>query len=475
MSREFDFADSSLIETLPVAVYVCDRAGQIIRFNRHAVELWGRTPQDGDRFCGSYRLLNADSTPLAHDACPMEAVLRTGDPVRGAEVIVERPDGSRMTISATIVPITGPGGDVVGAVNAFHDITPQKQAEAELRDFVENATEGLHWVGPDGTILWVNQAELELLGYQRDEYVGRHIADFHVDRATIDDILARLTRGEMLRNYEARMRCKGGSIKYVLINSSVMWRGSEFVHTRCFTRDVTDRRHAEELLRETAKLKDEFVLTVAHELRQPLAPVITAIELLKLPRGAEASVRTLEVLERQVHHLRHLVDDLLDAARIATGKLELRFERLNVCEVVNDVVEGYTSARDGRRWTVEVPDTAMMIDADRHRIEQILVNLLTNAIKFTADGEIGVTVRRRGDQVVISVRDTGRGIPTDRLPYIFDLFVQASNTDGSGGLGIGLAVVRRLVEAHGGQVEARSHGEDHGSEFVVELPSADGP
>src|SRR3989442_6204217 len=127
-----------------------------------------------------------------------------------------------------------------------------RERERELTDFIENASLGLHWVGPDGTILWANQSELELLGYTRDEYLGHHIAEFHVDPPVIDDILRRLTAEETIRNYEARMRCKDGSIRYVLISSNVRWDGDRFVHTRCFPRDITDRKRLEEKLQQTA-------------------------------------------------------------------------------------------------------------------------------------------------------------------------------------------------------------------------------
>src|SRR5919206_5314490 len=129
-----------------------------------------------------------------------------------------------------------------------------ERVDEELKRCLDHAAEGLHWVGPDGTILWANQTELDLLGYTRDEYIGHNIAEFHVDAPVIEDMLTRLKRGETLLEYEARLRRKDGSIRYVLVNSNVLWRGDEFLHTRCFTRDVTDRRHADELARRLADI-----------------------------------------------------------------------------------------------------------------------------------------------------------------------------------------------------------------------------
>src|SRR5439155_5091070 len=183
-----------------------------------------------------------------------------------------------------------------------------------LSDFVENAAEGMHWVGPNGVIVWANRAELEMLGYAHDEYVGHPVADFHVDAPVIADILARLRRDETLRDYEARLRCKDGSIKHVLINSNVRWRNGEFVHSRSFTRDITHRKEAEAALQAAraeavaaTRAKDEFLAMLGHELRNPLAPIVTALQLMKL-KGDDSSSKEQEVIERQVDHLIRLVD-----------------------------------------------------------------------------------------------------------------------------------------------------------------------
>ncbi|HYM89433.1 MAG TPA: PAS domain S-box protein [Nitrospiraceae bacterium] len=247
-----------LFETAPMALFVCDRNAVIQHYNRRAVELWGREPICGvEQHCGSVKLWLPDHTLLPHALSPMVEVLRTGIPATNIEVSIERPDGSCVPVLVNFAALKGAQGEITGAITSFIDIAERKRveealsrSERNLSDFFDNASVGLHWVGPDGIILKVNQTELDLLGYNREEYVGRHIAEFHVDQPVIQDILERLAGGETLRECPARIRCKDGSILDVLINSNVLFEDGKFIHTRCFTRDITDRKRAEEALRE---------------------------------------------------------------------------------------------------------------------------------------------------------------------------------------------------------------------------------
>lgn len=249
---------SEFLEAFGVAVYTTDANGVLTSYNEAAVELWGRRPEIGkDRWCGSWRLFRPDGAPLQHEECPMGVALRENRPVRGEEAIAERPDGSRVWFMPFPTPLRDASGALRGAVNVLVDVTRQRRAERELeererdlRDFFDNSTIAMHWVGPDGTILRANQSELDLLGYDEDEYIGHNIAEFHVDNERLGNLLARLHRGEVIRDYEAQMRCCDGAIRDVLIDSSVLWRDGRFVHTRCITRDVTDRRRAERALSE---------------------------------------------------------------------------------------------------------------------------------------------------------------------------------------------------------------------------------
>jgi PAS domain S-box-containing protein len=232
-------------------------------------------------------------------------------------------------------------------------------------------------------------------------------------------------------------------------------------------------------LRDADRKKNEFLAVLAHELRNPLAPITNALELMRTTKGGEEEeVGPLrEMMDRQVQQMTHLIDDLLDVARITSGKIVLRKERLDLSEVVKSALETSRPFIDRARHelTVTMPPQVLHVEGDRTRIAQVLSNLLTNSAKYTPDGgRIWLSVNRDDQQAVIRVRDTGIGIPSEMLPLLFEMFTQVDRNLGrsQGGLGIGLALVRRLVEMHDGTVEAHSDGPGKGSEFVVRLPLA---
>jgi PAS domain S-box-containing protein len=239
-----------LLHALPAAVYTTDALGRITFYNEAAATLWGCRPVIGsDEWCGSWKLYWPDGTPLPHSECPMAMAIKERRPITGYEAIAERPDGTRVPFMPFPSPLFDSSGAFIGAVNMLVDITERKrqeeaarQSEQDLREFLEDAHMAIHWVGPDGKVLWANRAELQMVGYEPDEYIGHHIAEFHADQSVIDDILKRLTEGEKLTDYEARLLHKDGSIRDVLINSSVFCKGGKFIHTGCFTRDVTDSK-----------------------------------------------------------------------------------------------------------------------------------------------------------------------------------------------------------------------------------------
>lgn len=248
----------------------------------------------------------------------------------------------------------------------------------------------------------------------------------------------------------------------------------------CYYYDTTRLREVEQQLRDADRRKDEFLATLAHELRNPLAPIRNSLHILRLG-GNDSAVakRVHDMIERQVSHMVHLVDDLMEVSRITRGKVELRKQPIDLAGVIHSAVETSKPLMEAaeHRLTISLSPERLTLEGDAVRLAQVLTNLLNNAAKYTeTGGRIWLTAFRDGPDAVVSVRDDGIGIPTDMLTKVFDLFAQADGTysRAQGGLGIGLTLVRSLVELHGGSVEARSEGPGRGSEFVVRLPLMSG-
>jgi PAS domain S-box-containing protein len=248
---------SAIIESADDAIISKTLDGVITSWNKGAERIFGYTAEEA---VGKPVVMLIPEDHQDEEPAILSR-LRRGERVEHYETVRVRKDGTPVDISLTVSPIRGPDGIIIGASKIARDISDRKRIEEALRsreeeltDFIENSAVGLHWVGADGTILWANQAELDLLGYSRDEYIGHHIAEFHADREAIDDILERLTHDETMHDYEARLRCKDGSIRHVIISSNVRRRDGEFIHTRCFTHDVTDRKRFEAELREQAEV-----------------------------------------------------------------------------------------------------------------------------------------------------------------------------------------------------------------------------
>jgi signal transduction histidine kinase len=250
-----------------------------------------------------------------------------------------------------------------------------------------------------------------------------------------------------------------------------------FMETVCHYATVAyERLRLVNELKEADRRKDEFLATLAHELRNPLAPVRNAVQVLRLKGPDDPELRWgRDVIDRQVEHLTRLIDDLMDISRITRNKLELRKQRVELAEVITGAVESSRPAVEqcGHELTVTLPPQPIYLNGDLVRLAQVFQNLLTNAVKYTErGGQIWLTAERQGGDAVVRVKDTGVGIPGEKLPRLFEMFFQVDRTleRSQGGLGIGLSLVRRLVELHGGRVDARSEGVGKGSEFIVRLP-----
>ena len=256
--------------------------------------------------------------------------------------------------------------------------------------------------------------------------------------------------------------------------------GADGVATRLYglALDITERRHTVEALQEADRRKDEFLATLAHELRNPLAPISSGLHILRTAQSPEQSATALAIMERQVGQMVRLVDDLLDVARITTGKIDLRSEPLDLSLAIRDAVETSAPELGLPRPSVMViaPPQPVFVHGDRTRLAQVFANLLNNSAKYSEPGQpISIAFEADGDHAVIRVRDAGIGIDPEMLPRVFDMFVQADRAGGRArsGLGIGLSLVKRIVELHHGTVTAHSAGLGQGSEFVVRIPSID--
>lgn len=328
-------------------------------------------------------------------------------------------------------------------------------------------------------ILDVSPASLELFGVSsRQELLGNLPAYFREESWEVlrEEMIA-LAHGQTSFRSEAPLRGARGEDRIVSLHLAVA-PGAEHSLSRVLvaTLDITERKAAEKLLLDAARTKDEFIAVLAHELRNPLAPVRTAAALLRAHGPANPLVaRCAAVIDRQAAQMARLLDDLLDVSRLSRGKLILQHGPVvlqNVVEAAAETARPHIEQRQ-HQLVIDVPDTPILVDGDAARLTQVLGNLLNNAAKFTPPpGQISITARAENDEALVTVRDTGAGIASDQLKHIFDLFTQAGRDErtSSTGLGIGLALARQLVEMHGGSISVSSEGLGNGSEFAVRLP-----
>jgi PAS domain S-box-containing protein len=377
---------------------------------------------------------------------------------------------------------------------AIEDITERTLAEAAVqtsevryRRLFETAKDGILILdATSGSIIDANPFMSDLLGLSNAEFLGKQLWEIGLfgDKSENEAAFRSLQRDGYVRYDHLPLQTKNGTRAEVEFVSNVYQVDHRLV-AQCNIRDIGDRIRLERQMVEQAeelasldRRKDEFLAMLSHELRSPLAPMMNAVQLLRLQQGSENPIQrqSRTIIERQLGQLRQLVNDLLEVSRITTGRVRLRRERMLVRGIVNAVLETVRPQIDLHKHviTVSLPPEPVWIFADPARLEQVLVNLLTNAAKYTDDGgQVWLTVQQEGDACVIRVRDTGVGIAPELLPHIFDLFIQAERLQdrSEGGLGIGLSLVQRLVELHGGTVEATSVV-GQGSEFVVRLPVA---
>ena len=490
--RESQEGYRSLVDLAPVAVYACDADGRITLFNTLAAELWGRRPAIGDsdeRFCGSFRLWRHDGSLLPHDETPMAMAIRNGQRTRNGEVVIERPDGSRIVVSVNIDPLYDDAGRITGAINVFQDVTDRSRAQVErghLAAIIDSADDAIISKSLDGIVRTWNKAAERIFGYTAEDIVGKSITLLMPPERQNEGprILERIRAGKPMDHFETVRRRKDGTdIEISLTVSPIKVAAGRVIGASKIARDISKHKAAEralseseERLREHDRRKDEFIATLSHELRNPLAPLRMVTEIVRTNAGANSRLQwAAGLIERQVKHLGRLVDDLLDLSRIANAEVALVTAPADLRDIVWQAVEMNRAAVEAKRhnlW-VDVPERRFHLDCDAARLVQVVSNLLSNAVKYTPrGGSIHVAAATEGSSVALHVRDSGAGITADVLPHVFDMFVQGSQTvaRAEGGLGIGLTLVKRIVMLHGGDVTAASEGPGKGSEFIVRLP-----
>jgi len=411
--------------------------------------------------------------------------LEGGEAVVGEYRII-RPQGSVRWIWDRGFPIRDESGRIVRLAGIAEDITERKRAEQALRESEErfrtlaDATPVLIW-GSDTEkqCNYFNKQWLDFTGRTIEQEKGNGwTQNVHPD--DLEPCLETYVTAVEARSpftMEYRLRRHDGKYRWVLDNGVPRFAPdgifSGYIGS-CI--DITDRKRIEEELRKSDRRKEEFLAVLSHELRNPLAPIQTAVDLLEqVGTGGTGSGRELAMIKRQVQNLKRLVDDLLDVSRISRGKIELRKELVELAAVVAQAVDAVRPLYDEHHQDlhVSIPEDSILLKADPTRLEQILFNLLINAVKYTPQGgEIWLDVEQTQSEVVIRVRDTGIGIDAELLPKVFDLFLQGERRVGLSheGGGIGLSLAKKLVELHGGTITAHSQGPDIGSEFVVKLP-----
>jgi signal transduction histidine kinase/ActR/RegA family two-component response regulator len=526
--------DDSVLDLLPLPACICEASsGRILRCNTQAIALWGQPVQTDMSIHDVLRFLSPDGTPLPTDVTPLDRVITEGEAARNQQAVIVRPGHGPVRVRLHIAPVRSAGLERPAGLVLFRREAPRRRRDSLLAAqdrALEKIARGAPLAGildtltaiaeqqagggslaavmllePDGLHLHHASAPSLPVNLKKaiDELkvgpgVGTSAAAAFLRRAVITEDFNKAEGWSTLRHLPLSLGLQAAwsmpiisSTDRVLGTFDTYFREArapsteeqEIVELLTHTAAIAiERQQAADLAFEADRRKDEFLAMLAHELRTPLAPIRTATQLLAFTeRDSSIPTRVRAVIERQVQNMTRLIDDLLDVSRITRGAVELHRITLDVGRLIAQAVETASPLlqRRDHRLTVSVPEGPIHVCADGTRMEQAIVNLLTNAAKFTArGGDIRVQVEdRTNDTVAIHVIDNGRGISKALLPHVFEIFTQGSRSldRSDGGLGLGLTVAHRLVEMHGGSLTVQSDGAGWGSEFIITLPRAHGP
>jgi PAS domain S-box-containing protein len=492
-----------LASMLPVGVFACEASGAITYFNSHAQKLWGRAPRIGEeKLSGSLGLHRPDSDmPLAYEDSPVAVAFRERRSVSNVQLIVKRPRGERVTLLMNVDFLDAENGDEALVVGVIQDVTPIMETQRALAQ-QKQSLETLLEVLPVGVLIAHDPECRHISGNREAERIlratpgenlsksagaddgPRHFTIMKNDEVVPDDMLPvqRAAKGEVVVAEELDLVFADGSVVHEMCWARPIYdHDGEPAGAIGCVMDVTELKQNAIALQEADRRKDEFLATLAHELRNPLAPIMAGLDIMEMATDPETLDRTRRTMERQAHQLASLVDDLLDVSRITTGKFQLRKHDVDLAEVLQVALDSTRPAiaEHGHRLAVELPAAPLWVHADPNRLAQVFSNLLDNAVKYTSrGGRIVVRAATEGQVAKVTVTDTGIGIPADKLDLIFEKFIQIDRPQERGypGLGIGLTLVKAVVELLGGSVSVASPGIDEGATtFTVTLPLVDAP
>ena len=477
---------AAIVDSADDAIISKDLDGNITSWNRGAQLIFGYT---ADEIIGrSVKEL----LPLDRHTEEDEILgkLRRGEKVDHFETFRRRKNGEVFPVSLTVSPIWDSHGVIVGASKIARDISAQVQAAravGHLGAIVDSSDDAIVSKDLNGIVRSWNRGAERIFGYSPEEMIGQPITKlFPPDRLDEETrILERLRRGDSVEHFETKRVRKDGVIIDISVTiSPICDHRGIVIGASKIARDITRQKAAQaelvranEELRRADQLKSEFLATLSHELRTPLNAILGWTHVLKLSGVSDPAEwqQGLEVIERNARAQAQMIQDLLDVSRIVSGKVTLDIQELHLEQVVEAAVVSLQPSAQAKnvRLTSAFSSVDGVVRGDRERLQQVIWNLLSNALKFTPKGgRVHVTIERRNSHVEVAVSDNGQGISREFLPHVFERFRQAdgSTTRRHGGLGLGLSIVKQLVELHGGDVRAYSEGEGKGATFIITLP-----
>jgi PAS domain S-box-containing protein len=471
------------------AVFLLDPQGRIMSWNRGAQLIKGYAPEEiiGRHFSAFYP---KDAVDSGWPQRELEHASHEGSfEDEGFRV---RKDGSRFWANVVITALRDEEGKLLGFSKVTRDLSERRlheealrQSEERFRLLIEGVLDyAIFMLDPNGVVTSWNRGAEKIMGFAREDILGRHFSNFYLP----DDLqagkpwaeLATAKREGRVEDEGWRVRRTGERFWARTVISALHDTGGHLRGFAKVTQDLSARRHIQDLEAAAQRL-NEFIAMLAHEIRNPLAPIRSALALMERSGPNDpVQLQMRRTIDRQSQRLARIADDMIEISRVTRGALAIEKRPVDVADVVERATEAAVPAieRAGHALSVELPAERTFVLGDLERLVQVLANLLDNAARYTPDGgSIAVRAWREGKQVVFSVRDTGRGIAADEIGLVFQMFVQGRSPlhRVGTGLGVGLALARSIVELHGGSLEALSEGEGKGAEFIVRLAAAQAP